>query len=463
MRRLLSAQAVLPITVAAMALCTRPSLAHAEGPHAPDPPLRVEPEKKPLPRYDGRPPPESDAGDMALWAPRILLYPFWFVAEYVVRRPLGSLVSWAERKDVPRILYDFFAFGPDHKAGFAPIALIDFGFSPSAGIYFFWDDALIKGQDLSIHGSTWGEDWIAASVRDRYRWNKHESFTFRVSGFTRPDAAYWGTGPRTVDGDRSRYGVTKLETSLLYENKPTQKSVFEAGFAVRSLRFNDTHHNDDPSVSDAINAGRFTAPSAFTTGYVGGESRMRMAVDSRGDGPNAPRSGLRMEAEGAVGEAPGGSTHFGWARYDAIARGMFDINGHDRVLSLSTGAFFADPLGSAQAPFTELVQLGGAGPMPGFVPGRLYGRSAFVNTVQYTWPIWMWLHGTVQASVGNVFGPHLDDIKPSLLRYAGALGISQTGDTDNPVQVLIGVGSETFEHGAQPNSVRLMVGTTHGQ
>jgi hypothetical protein len=422
----------------------------------------ADPEKKPLPRYDGRPPPEPDAADTALWVPRVLLYPFWFVSEYLVRRPLGALVTWAERKDVPRILYDFFAFGPDHKAGLAPIVLIDFGFSPSAGIYFFWDDALIKGQDLSIHGSTWGEDWLSGSIRDRYRWNKQESVTFRLLGFTRRDSAFFGTGPRALEADRARYSTTRLETSLLYENRPSQKSIFEAGFAVRSLHFSDTHFQEDPSVSDNVAAGRFKKPDGFDSGYVGGESRMRLAVDSRGDGPTAARSGIHMEVEGAAGQAPASPERFGWARYDAILRGMYDLNGHDRVLALSAGAFFADPWGKSAVPFTEQVSLGGVGPMPGFVPGRLYGRSAFVTTLQYTWPIWMWLHGTMQASVGNVFGPHLDDARPSLLRYSGAIGISQIGDTDNPLQLLVGVGSETFAHGGQPDSFRLLVGTTHG-
>lgn len=457
MKRLLAISALVALPSVALS-----SVAWAEGPHAPDPPARGEQEKKSVPRYDGRPPPEADAGDVALWAPRILLYPFYLFAEYVVRRPLGAIVTWAERKDVPHILYDFFAFGPDHKAGFAPIVLIDFGFSPSAGIYFFWDDAGIKGQDLSIHGSTWGEDWIAGSVRDRYHWNKHEAVTFRVSGFTRPDSAFWGTGPSTVENDRARYSTTKLETSLLYENKPTQKSIFEAGFAVRSMHFTDTHFNHESSVSDRVSAGIFAKPEAFDTGYVAGESRTRLAVDSRGDGPTAAHSGLHMEMEGAAGEAPGGSAHFGWARYDAIVRGMVDLNGHDRVLALSTGAFFADPLGDSKVPFSELVQLGGVGPMPGFAPGRLYGRSAFVTTAKYEWPIWMWLHGTLQASVGNVFGPHLDDLTPSLLRYGGAIGISQIGDTDNPLQVLVGAGSETFAHGGQLDSVRILVGTTRG-
>ena len=39
------------------------------------------------------------------------------------------------------------------------------------------------------------------------------------------------------------------------------------------------------------------------------------------------------------------------------------------------GAFFADPWGKSDIPFTELVQLGGLNPMPGFAPGRLFGQG----------------------------------------------------------------------------------------
>ncbi len=36
-------------------------------------------------------------------------------------------------------------------------------------------------------------------------------------------------------------------------------------------------------------------------------------------------------------------------------------------------------------------------------------------------PIWVWLDGSLEAAVGNVFGEHLEDFKPSLLRFSGAL------------------------------------------
>jgi hypothetical protein len=41
------------------------------------------------------------------------------------------LITNAERANVPAVLYDLFAFGPDHRAGIVPTAFVDFGFAPS--------------------------------------------------------------------------------------------------------------------------------------------------------------------------------------------------------------------------------------------------------------------------------------------------------------------------------------------
>ena len=99
--------------------------------------------------------------------------------------------------------------------------------------------------------------------------------------------------------------------------------------------------------------------------------------------------------------------------------------------------------------------------MPGFLPGRLFGRSAAVATLSYHWPIWVWLNGTIEASLGNVYGAHLDDFRLPLLRLSSAIGIETAGVSDNPVQILFGLGTETFESGAQLNAFRFVIGTSH--
>jgi hypothetical protein len=43
---------------------------------------------------------------------------------------------------------------------------------------------------------------------------------------------------------------------------------------------------------------------------------------------------------------------------------------------------------------------------------------------------------------------------------SGAIGFSSTGVSENPLQVLIGIGSETFDHGGQVDTIRIAFGTS---
>ena len=56
-----------------------------------------------------------------------------------------------------------------------------------------------------------------------------------------------------------------------------------------------------------------------------------------------------------------------------------------------------------------------------------------------------------------MFDEHLDGFDPGLLRFSAAFGLS-TSQWNPPVQFLVGLGSETFDHGAQIDSVRLLFG-----
>ncbi len=146
------------------------------------------------PDYEGRPPAPTTAANDVRWVPRIVFFPLWLTSEYVLRVPIGAFLVTAERKNWPASLYDFFAFGPDHKAGFAPLVLADFGFNPSVGVYAFWDDAGFKGHDLSVHAATWGQDWIAGSVTERFKLASKKVLTLMLEGVRRPDHVYFGQG-----------------------------------------------------------------------------------------------------------------------------------------------------------------------------------------------------------------------------------------------------------------------------
>jgi hypothetical protein len=421
--------------------------------------LADETPKREAPDYDGRPEPTT-AGDVLLWIPRIILSPLYLVSEFVVRRPLGFLVSEAERAQLPQALYDIFLFGPDHGAGILPIAFLDFGFEPSVGLFFFWNDAFVKHHDLKLRGATWGPEWLAGSISNTIHLSETASIGLHLTAVRRPDLLYFGTGPSSVQRDRSRYGSTRVEAGLDGGLAAVRLVRLEGGVGVRSLDFRRGDFDHKPVIEDRVAEGRFATPAGYETGYSVLYNRLLLAIDSRGKAPPS-LSGVRFELSAEqmsdVRRAPGA----GYLRYGAQLGGYYDLNDRGRVVSLQFGAQFADPLGERDVPFTELVTLSGTGPMRGFLPGRLVGRSGAYATLRYRWPIWVWLDGSIQLSTGNVFDEHLRDFKPGLLRFSGAIGL-ESGAPDSSFELLFGLGSETFDHGGEISSVRLVFGTNHG-
>jgi hypothetical protein len=431
------------------ALATAPRNAWAE-----DPPKRA------VPDYEGRPPPAPSAGDVALWIPRVLFSPVYFTSEFLIRRPIGALIAGAERANLPTVLYDFFAFGPEHKAGFVPLAFFDFGFQPSVGLYLFWDDAFFNGDDLRLHASTWGADWLAGSLTQRIRLPGARSLTLAGVAIRRPDHVYYGMGPSTLQSAQSRYGEDSLDGTMTFDVPLWRSSRVQTAIGVQTASFYDGHFAGNPTLTQQVRAGVFALPPGFASGYTAETNRILVALDSRRKYP-APGSGVRLEGRVLLGNDLAQSPASGWIRTDASAAGYLDIDGHRRVVSLAAQTSFSDPLGPRPVPFTELVSLGGdVEPMPGFYPGRLVDRSAAVATLRYRWPIAPWLNGSMQAAVGNVFGPHLEGFDPGLLRLSAALGIESDSSPDNAIHFLIGFGTETFDHGAQVDSFRLAFGTS---
>jgi hypothetical protein len=431
--------------------------------------LRPPSPKRALPDYDGRGKKPSTVGQDLLWVPRIVVSPIYFTTEFIIRRPLQAGISAAERANIPQALYNFFLFGPEHKAGIVPTVFFDFGFSPSVGLYGFWDDAGFKGHDLTAHFSIWTSDWIAGSVGERFHFGGRDSLTLKFAAVRRPDRTFFGLGPDSLQGDLGRYGETRIEGSGTFDVPLWRSSQLQAGSGFRSVDLYDGHYESDPGIVEQSQRGVYPLPYGFGRGYSEMFSHGLLALDTRKPGKG---TGVRLEGQAELGSDVRYAPDSGWIRYQAAAGAFVDLTGHRRILSLVATALFADPLvAGGRIPFTELVSLGGSTPilsslatgtglMPGFYSGRLVDRSAAVVTLQYTWPIWVWLDGALQVAAGNVFGDHLEDLKPGLLRMSGAIGFSSTGVSENPLQVLIGIGSETFDHGGQVDTIRIAFGTS---
>jgi hypothetical protein len=416
-------------------------------------------EKRPLPDY-GRPSPETP-GRTLLWVPRIVLLPAYVVTEYVIRRPLGFVITAAEKAKVPTALYDFFAFGPDHKAGIVPIAFIDFGFEPSVGLYAFWDDAGFDGHDLRLRASTWGSDWLSGTVTERFHVSERLDLTLTGTAIRRPDYAFYGVGADTFEENLARYGADTVDARVSTRYDFAGASHFEVRSGYRSTFFRPGDYPPDATVDERVLAGTFAEPPGYESGYRAGVSGAKVVLDTRSEDEGSG-SGLRLELDGEHGADFETTPAAGWLRYGGTVGGLVDLTEQGRVVSLSVSTLFADPVGSRPVPFTELVTLGGPNLMPGFRAGRLYGESALVTTLRYSWPIWIWLNGSLQAAVGNVFGERLEGLDAQRMRFSGAVGIESSGSRDSIFQALVGFGTETFESGAKLEVLRLTVGARSG-
>ncbi|HEX6275577.1 MAG TPA: BamA/TamA family outer membrane protein [Polyangiaceae bacterium] len=418
-------------------------------------------EKRDVPDYDGRGEPPTTTGDVLLWGPRVLLAPPYLVSEYLLRRPFGFVIAGAERSGLPIMVYDFFTFGPDNKAGIFPTAFLQFGFAPSVGLYAFWDDAFVDGHDLRLKGETWGPKWLSGSLSERVRLERDGSsrFVLEAAGVRRPDYAFFGIGPDSRQSKLARYGMRTLELRTFVEKRPYRASSFTARVAVRDVAFDRGGYAGNPTLDDAIADGTFPAPPGYDRGYSLVESSISAAFDNRRARP-LPGSGVRLQLDAAHSAELRRTESF--VSYGGTLAGYLDVGERQRVLSLSLTTRFVDPIGDSEVPFTELVSLGGDQPMRGHYPERLTDRSAAVAGVSYRWPVWIFLDGAMNFEVGNVFGKHLEELDAGKLRWSGSIGVESNGSRDQAFQLLIGVGSETFESGGKVNSFRLALGTTHG-
>lgn len=437
--------------------------AHAEDPPAAPTAARPEPSspKRPVPDYSGRGPEPTTAGDVALWVPRVVLSPLYVVSEYVIRWPLAQAIPAAERADLPRKVYDFFTFGPEHKAGFAPVGMFDFDFNPSVGVYVFWNDAGFEGDDWHAHVEAWPTDWLAGSLTDHIQIDDRQAVQLRVEGIRRPDRVFYGIGPDTRQSYQSRYGEDRFDAGAKYEWRFWGSSRIQTAAGIRAVNLYDGHWGDDPSLTKEAATGAFATPPGFGSGYTAEYNGASLVLDSRHRWPRSG-SGLRLELQGEQGNDARNSPASGWIRYGASAGAYLDLNQRGRVLSLSVMTLFADPLGDRPVPFTELASLGGDGPMRGYFGGRMVDRSAGAAGLHYVWPIGPWLGGTIETAVGNAFDAHLQGFRAGRLRFSGDIGLSTLGLSDYPIEMIFGVGSETFEQGGTIDSFRFTLSVNHG-
>jgi hypothetical protein len=410
-----------------------------------------------------------------------VLSPLYLVSEYVVRRPLGWAISSAEEHEIPQKIVDILTFGPDNNIGIVPTGLIDFGFRPSVGIYFFYDDFLAKQNDLRARAAFGGTDWLLLNLADRVEVGHDQTLGVRGEFGFRPDHVFHGIGPRS-GSDRARYKSTQSEAGLRFDSALWRSSSISTSAGVRDVRFDLSQGAfDDPSVADEIARGRYPTPPG-AEGYtvltesviVTLDTRRRRNLENaprRSDWVSPPGTGVRLQLRGAhaagLRDAPRASgrepSRYEWLYYGGSLGAYLDLTGEQRVLGLTVASELADPTEhGGRIPFTEQPSLGGTRVMRGFLEGRLVDRSFFAATLEYQWPVWVWLDGTLHYAVGDVFGAHLDGFEAKLLRQSFGLGLRSNSSRDHAFEALLAFGTRTFDDGAGIENVRFVLGATSG-
>ena len=402
-------------------------------------------ERRPLPDYDGRPDAPADAGDVALWVPRIILWPVWAVSEFVIRRPMKALITTGEENQWPVRFGDFLF---DRPIGLIPTFFVDLGLKATVGLYFFWNDAGFRGNQLRATASL-SSGVFTTTVTDRYTVGPWR-FSVRGHFSTRNDGSFHGLGPDSLQENVARYEqrTTEISGSAQWRFSALGNVRLEAGG--RFVDFGTSACCGDPRLQDQIMAGVYPSPPGYEEGGSSGPfSRLRLSLQSR---PRLPATGLGIIVE--LNQGSDLATDRFWLRGAATAAAFLDVTGRRRVFSL----VLHGELSTEDTPFNELPAVGGSRPLPGFRAGRLVGGSALSATLQYEWPIWAFLGGVLHAGVGNVFARDLSDAQWDLLRLSTGVGIRSLDLGDHRFEVMVAFGSKPFGRDFSLDEIRFVLG-----
>ncbi|MEM9072948.1 MAG: hypothetical protein AAGE52_30855 [Myxococcota bacterium] len=443
----------------------QPAAARTQHPIDPTEQVEREPgddpdiEERDVPNYDGREDRPVSVGDVLIWIPRIVMFPVYLVTEFLLRRPLGFLVTNAEEAEVPDKVVQFFTFGPSNNIALAPTFSFDFGFRPTVGAFFRYNDLGSEGHNLRAGFSIARRDLLSGSVA--YRWApKNGNWEMQLSGSAtkRPDGLFFGLGSQASESLRSRYDWVSYDANLRVTGSLWRQSSISMSLGYRNQTYGDDAIGNTTVNSLVENGLLDELPPGFEDGVSAIIQRTRLTIDTRPSRP-APGTGARVVGEYTFGFDANDPESQMWLNYGGTAAAFFDISGFQHVIGVHVSAAVAEAL-QGDVPFLELPFLSTNGPMRGFVGRFLSGESEFSVLVDYHWPVWNWLDGTLHVAMGNVYDGKFEDFSLENMRLSFGIGLAGVAQRDHFFEFLVGFGTDTFENRPDVESIRILFGGT---
>ena len=443
-----------------------------------------------LPNYDERSPEWSPSP--VVWPARVLLFPLFVVTEFGLRQPVGFVTRTVDRYNTGKQSRRGFALH-EQTAGVLPLVTLINGMRPGFGLSAFADRLFVDWHLVRASVVTDFQRNLMVGLLNRATLGEGGEVNLLAAYQRRNDMVFHGIGPDTAQDDESRFERRKpsleLEAAFGSARRASQSSTAngimagnlpthggpapqpetvlggrlsleasENDFACTSLGA-DICGSDgvEGSPDDRFSGARRAEAAYFWAGYALLRTKALVSVDLR-----QSSHGVRLDIFGRYGEGLGErANRVRFFRYGGELSAFVDLTGHRRrLLSARVYIELLERARDHDAPFAELITLGGPDALRGFLRGRFQGDSAALASLDYSWPIWSFIDANLFYDMGNVFGRQLEGFDIEKLRGSYGLTLRTNAWRDITVQAMIAVGTERWS--VKPDEVRLMAGTNIG-
>lgn len=239
----------------------------------------------------------------------------------------------------------------------------------------------------------------------------HLSFRYRQES----NIGFYGIGNQTIVTNRTAYALRELEGEGELHFQPHPSFSILPHLSVRQTRGEGTSGQKYPSI-ETIFPPATLAGLGETMTYL--DMGLRLVHDTR-DLPSFPtRGGVRGFSFHRF-QGMGDNSHY--FQYSLELAHFFRLWSPRHVLALGNRWTHQQESGGT-IPFYQLNSLGLENMLRGFDRFRFHDRSSVLFNVEYRYPIWHSMDGTLFFDTGRTFGS-LQEISLRNLKYSGGGGI----------------------------------------